>query len=151
MTYKELAVDQLDRAIDPLKRIRRSIPRSGWIRSIRTALGMTAAQLGRRLGITPQAVLDTEKREPLGDVTLTQLRKVADALECEVFYALVPRQSLATTVRERARKIATEEVNELSHTMALEDQQPDPAFKEKRVEAEIQRLLHEKKRSDLWR
>jgi hypothetical protein len=54
-------------------------------------------------------------------------------------------------VRERARKIATEEVEELSHSMALEDQQTDSAFKEKRVEAEIRRLLNEKKRSHLWR
>jgi predicted DNA-binding mobile mystery protein A len=112
---------------------------------------MTASQLGRRLGVTSQAVLDTEKRESTGDVTLTQLRKVADALECEVFYALVPRGTLAETVRERARKIATEEVEELSHSMALEDQQTDSAFKEKRVEAEIRRLLNEKKRSHLWR
>jgi predicted DNA-binding mobile mystery protein A len=151
MTYRELAADQLDRATDPLKQIRRAIPRAGWIRSIRTALGMTAAQLGRRLGVTAQAVLDTEKRESTGDVTLTQLRKVADALDCELFYALVPRVSLATTVRERARKIATEEIEELSHSMALEDQQTDSAYKEKRVEAEIQRLLHERKRSNLWR
>ncbi len=112
---------------------------------------MTASQLGRRLGVTSQAVLDTEKRESTGDVTLTQLRKVADALECEVFYALVPRGTLAETVRERARKIATEEVEELSHSMALEDQQTDSAFKERRIEAEIQRLLHEKNRSHLWR
>lgn len=151
MAYRELAVDQLDRATHPLKQFTRSIPRTGWVRSIRTALGMTAAQLGRRLGVTPQAVLDTEKREATGDVTLTQLRKVADALECELFYAFVPRGSLAETVRDRARTIAIEEVAELSHSMALEDQQPDSAFKEKRIEAEIQRLLHEKKWSNLWR
>lgn len=151
MPYRDLAVDQMDRATDPLRQIARSIPRSGWIRSIRNALGMTAAQLGRRLGVTPQAVLDTEKREASGDVTLTQLRKTADALDCELFYALIPRRSLAETVRERARMVAIEEVEELSHSMALEDQQTDSSFKEKRVEAEMQRLLHEKRRSSLWR
>jgi len=151
MPYRDLAVDQLDRATDPLRRIARSVPRSGWVRSIRYALGMTAAQLGRRLGVTPQAVLDTEKREASGDVTLTQLRKTADALDCELFYALIPRGSLAEMVRERARKVAIEEVEELSHSMALENQQTDSSFKEKRVEAEMQRLLHEKRRSSLWR
>ena len=151
MAYKALAVDQLDRAIGPLKAIPRAIPRAGWLRAIRTALGMTAAQLGERLGVTFQAVLDTEKREPAGEVTLAQLRKVAEALNCDLYYALVPRVPFAEMVHERARKIANEEIEDLSHSMALEDQATDPAAKEKRIEAEIQRLLQGRRWSHLWR
>jgi predicted DNA-binding mobile mystery protein A len=60
-------------------------PKHGWIRTIRMALGMTSAQLGKRLGMTAQGAADLENRERDGTVTLGSLRKAADALECDLF------------------------------------------------------------------
>jgi len=149
MTFRKLALEQLDRAIEPLRATPRAIPRTGWIRAIRNALGMTTTQLGKRLGLTSQAILDSEKREAAGDVTLTHLRKLGDALNCDVYYALIPRVPLATTVEDRAREIVARDVEELSHSMALEDQQTEATLKEKRIQAGVHRLL-QGRWSQLW-
>ena len=41
-------------------------PPKGWIRAIRDALGMSGAQLGRRIGVKAQSVADIEKSEASG-------------------------------------------------------------------------------------
>jgi predicted DNA-binding mobile mystery protein A len=121
--FRELQRSQLDAKLaDPGLRALRP-PRSGWIRAIRSALGMSAAQLGRRLNMTRQGVTDLEKREAAQTVSLASLRKVADALECDLVMALVPRDSLENAVRQRARRKALEERNRLVHTMRLERQE----------------------------
>ena len=151
MTLHELAIEQIDRTVDPLRSISRSIPRTGWVRAIRTTIGMTSAQLGKRLGVTPQSILDAEKREAAGDITLTQLRKIGEALNCEFYYALVPRVPLSKTVEDRARQIVTRDAEELTHTMALEDQKTGRALTEKQIESAVHRLLSGRRWSELWR
>ena len=86
-------------------------------------LGMSAEQLGRCLNMTRQVVIDLEKREAAQAVSLASLRKAADALECDVVMALVPRDSLENAVRQQARRKALEERNRLVHTMRLEGQE----------------------------
>ena len=97
-------------------------PKRGWIRAIRTALGMSSAQLGKRLGMSSQGALDLERREARGTITVASLRKAAEALNCELVVALVPRTSLEETVREHARTRAAGERNRVVHTMRLEAQ-----------------------------
>ena len=84
---------------------------------------MSAEQLGRRLNMTRQGVRDLEKREAAQTVSLASLRKAADALECDVVMALIPRDSLENAVRQQARRKALEECNRLVHTMRLERQE----------------------------
>ena len=151
MTLRELAIEQLDRATAPLRSTSRSIPKTGWVRAIRTAIGMTSAQLGHRLGVTMQSLLESEKREATGDITLTQLRKIGEALNCDLYYVLVPRAPLSDMVKDRARQLATRDAEELAHSMALEDQQTDRALKERQIESAVQRLLSGRRWSELWR
>ncbi|MBK8425272.1 MAG: helix-turn-helix domain-containing protein [Lewinellaceae bacterium] len=67
------------------------LPGEGWIYSIRTALGMSLKQLGRRLKMTPQGIKDIERREKDGSLTLQRLREVAAALDMQLVYGLVLR------------------------------------------------------------
>ena len=83
---------------------------------------MSREDLARRLSISRQAVLKIERAEVDGAVTLAKLREVADALGCDVYYALVPRQSLEDIVGARARALAEQQVSRVEHTMRLEDQ-----------------------------
>lgn len=122
--FLELQRKQLDAQLSSggtLRSIRR--PRTGWIRTIRTALGMSAVQLGRRLGMTRQGVTALEKAETAETITLATLRKVAHALECDLVVALVPNETLEKTVRQQAQRKATEERNRVVHTMRLEAQE----------------------------
>ena len=98
------------------------VPPKGWIRAIRDALGMTAEQLGRRIGIRQQSVIDIEASEARGTIQLKTLRRAAEALDCQLVYALVPRDTLAGRVDRRAVELAERQLGFVEHSMRLEDQ-----------------------------
>jgi predicted DNA-binding mobile mystery protein A len=123
-------------------------PSAGWIRAIREALGMPRDELARRLKITKQGVAKLEASEADGTIGLDTLRRAAEALDCTVVYALVPRTSLETIVDERAREVAVREVAAVEHTMLLEDQSADAADSERLVDELAGRL---KESARLWR
>lgn len=113
-------------------------PRRGWIRAVRTALGMTLEQLGQRLGIDRSSVLRVENSESSGRIQLDTLRRAAAALDCELHYVLVPRVPLQERVRERRAEIARARVARTAHTMGLENQHDpdDPLAAQLRRQAE---------------
>ncbi len=67
-------------------------PASGWIRAVRDALGLTLSDVAQRLKVTPPAVRSFEQAEAEDRITLGSLRRTADAMNCDLIYALVPRQ-----------------------------------------------------------
>ena len=120
------------------------------MRAIRQALGITTRQLATSVGVTQAAIVDTERTEAKGDITLATLQRYAAALDCELSYALVPKRPLQEMVEERADRIARDQVSRVRHSMALEDQQTSKEYVEREV-AEQKRKLLEGKRSRLWR
>ena len=122
-------------------------PPRGWIRAIRDALGMSALQLGTRLGVKQQSVLDVEKSEVSGTLQLKTLRKVAEALDCTLVYALVPNSSLEDAVQTRAREIARKELARVGHTMDLEAQGLSQAERDAQIDDYVREHLRER---DLW-
>ena len=97
-------------------------PRHGWIRAIRTALNMSASDLAVRLKLTPSTVTRMELGETEGTIQLSTLKKAAEALNCDLVYALIPRESLANSVRSQASKKASKTLGPIAHTMNLENQ-----------------------------
>jgi predicted DNA-binding mobile mystery protein A len=113
----------LDRRLAELGRPARfAMPTAGWLRAIREALGMSAPVLARRLGITAQAVHAMESSEAEGRIRLDTLRKAADAMDCVLIYAVVPRTSLQEVVEAQAERVAHAQVRAAATSMALEDQ-----------------------------
>ena len=98
-------------------------PRDGWVRAIRESLGMSAEELGRRMGTVRTSVLRLETTEQDGKVRLDTLRRAADALGCDLVYALVPRRPLEEMVAAQARLKADAMFTAVGHYMLLEDQQ----------------------------
>lgn len=147
--YRALEQKQLDAKLARVSNLR-SIepPRTGWIKSVRQALGMTAAQLAKRLGTSPQSVLALEKREVAGTITLETLKKVARALDCEVHVVFTSRHGTEQTVYERAMNKAREERNEIVHTMGLEAQ--STGVREALDLAKIAESWRTKRRARLW-
>ena len=84
---------------------------TGWIKEIRLALGMSAAQLARRLKVRQSTVAKLEKSEAEETISLQSLRKAAEALDCTLVYAFVPRTSLEACVQAQARLRAKEILN----------------------------------------
>ena len=97
-------------------------PRLGWIRGVRDALGMSAADLAARMGISGASVRSLEEKEGTGGIRLSSLRRAAEAMDCTLVYAFVPNESLSHTVEQQARRVLEQQMGRLRQTMALEDQ-----------------------------
>jgi predicted DNA-binding mobile mystery protein A len=113
-------LDQRFSAFRPLSASQR--PSKGWVRAIRTALGMTTAQFARRLGMAQPSLIELEKSEASNTITLRTLERAAEALGCRVVYALIPEEPLTETVRKRALSLAERKLASVNQTMRLEDQ-----------------------------
>ncbi len=141
---------QLDKRLDSLRISDRfSRPPRGWIKAIRESLGMTTVQLARRIGVSQSRVVDIEKAETRGSITLGSLERAARALDCDVVYALVPRQPLQAMVEERVSRLAETRMKTARHTMVLEGQSVYDADEQNQVE-KLRRELVEKSGSALW-
>ena len=97
-----------------------SRPRIGWIASVRQALGMSKTQLAKRIDITRPSLDELESNELKETITLASMRKVADALGCDVQYILVPRKPLEQMIAERAKKKASTKLGRVNQSQALE-------------------------------
>jgi predicted DNA-binding mobile mystery protein A len=147
---RQLRRNQLDNALSQWRQARLPArPATGWVKAIRQALGMSSLALARRLAVTDSAVRKFEQAERKDAITLGTLRKVAAALDCELQYALVPRQPLNDTLQAQAGLRAKQQVLTVSKSMALEDQAVDPAFAAAQIEAVTQALLA-KSGKGLW-
>lgn len=98
------------------------VPKQGWIKSIREALGMSAADLGDRLGIARQSVLTLEESESEGKARMDSLKRAAEAMDCSFVYAFIPNSSLENILHRQIEKVVAEKVKKVSYSMKLEDQ-----------------------------
>ena len=148
---KRLLIIQLDKKIAHfIEAKNQPQPGEGWIYSIRTALGMSLKQLGKRLKITPQGIKDIERREKDGSLTLQRLRDVAAALDMQFVYGLVPKeQTLDKMIEKRARELAQEIVLKTSHTMHLENQGLDENAIKEAINDRAEKIKKEMPK-DLW-
>ena len=120
---RRLEVGRLDEYFQTLKAesgFSRQTPPRGWIRAIRDALGMSAAQLATRLGVSRGALYKLEEREASRSIALKQLDRAANAMDCDVFYAIVPRDTLEQSIRDQSRRKAETQLYEANLSMGLE-------------------------------
>lgn len=148
--FDELSVRQLDEALAAFQGLgSRPVPRGGWIRTIREALGMSARQLGARAGKSKTTVLSTERNEVRKTVQLDSLQNLADALNCDLVYAIVPRTSLRKELDRRAHEIAAETMGRVSAPTELEAQCVSEEEWARRIDALAEEILCGRKR-DFW-
>lgn len=149
--FNHLRLEQLQDAVTAYRPLlTKRAPSRGWLKEIREAIGRTERQQAARLEISGSALHKSEQSEAEERITLGQLRKLADGLDCELVYALVPRKPLTEVVQNRAMQLAKEEVFGVAHTMSLEDQRPTDERIQKQVVRRTEELLRGKW-SNLWR
>jgi predicted DNA-binding mobile mystery protein A len=145
MNAKELRLAQMDAVLqDAASHPLPPRPPAGWLRAIREALGMTSGVLAERLGVTASGARKLEQAEAIDAITLGTLRRVADALDCDLQYALVPRRPLREMRWQQALQLAQQWQQRAGRTMELEAQpvaSPSAAANE-RLEAMAQEILH---------
>jgi predicted DNA-binding mobile mystery protein A len=136
MRNLSLQIQQLNSKMLAFASLRKiAVPPTGWIKAIRTVIGMSMLQLGNRLSITKQSVQDMERREKNGSVTIRALREAAKALDMQLIYGFVPNDgSLEALIERKAKELATRIVLRTSNTMKLEDQENSKQRIEKAIE-----------------
>jgi predicted DNA-binding mobile mystery protein A len=139
--YREMRLRQLSHslaAFDEAKNQPR--PQRGWLRAVREALGITLEQVGKSMRTTRQRIKSFETAEAEDRITLASLRRVAEAMGCELVYGILPKSGTINELAEkRAREEATKRVLAVEHTMALEDQAAGDL--ERTIEDETKRIL----------
>ncbi len=145
MGKKSLQLQQLNskmRGFASLKQV--AIPPTGWIKAIRTAIGMSMQQLGNKLNVSKQGILDIEKREKDGSITIKSMKEIARALDMQLVYGFVPNDgSLDALIEKRATELATKIVLRTSNTMQLEDQRNTNKRIEKAIKERTEEIKNE--------
>ena len=142
---QHLILSQIDKKLQPYYLFQNaSMPPEGWISTLRNALNMSLRQLGEKMGISAQSVKALERNEKNGTITIKSLREVANALNMQVVYILLPQEgSLESMIENRARQLATEIVKRTSHSMKLEDQENSEERIQQAVEEKTKELKDE--------
>jgi len=148
---KKLLREQLDNKLSKLREFPvQGLTSIGWIKTIREALAMTSKDLASRVGVNQSRIIHMEQAEVDGNIKISTMKKIADALEMDFVYALVPRTSLNEMVREQAKKLALKKIERLDHTMRLEMQELSSEEKEKALKDMIDRILIDELK-DFWK
>lgn len=151
MSKKSLQIQQLNGKMLVFASLQKiTPPPTGWVKAIRTAIGMSMLQLGNRLSITKQSVQDIERREKDGSITIKALKETAKALDMQLVYGFVPNDgSLEALIDRKAKELATHIVQRTSNTMKLEDQENTKQRIEKAIEERAAIIKNEMPKT-LW-
>jgi predicted DNA-binding mobile mystery protein A len=99
------------------------------------------------MGVAHQAIREYENSEIHETIKLETLRRIGEALDCQVIYALVPRTTLEETVDSQARRKATKRLARVSHHSRLEDQEIGVSDAAVQIEDMAKKLID---RRGLW-
>src|SRR6266481_7783061 len=115
-------------------------PPEGWLRTVRSALGMSGAEVAKKMGVTRARVTQAEHAELTGGVTLKSMQASAEAMGCRFVYAIIPPSGrIEDIISAQARKKAMTLVGTASKHMALENQ----ALSNDKLAQEVERLTRE--------
>jgi transcriptional regulator with XRE-family HTH domain len=104
---RERMLEMLDEATLPFRLSRKAGAEDGWLRAVRLAVGTTVEELASRLGVQQREIFRLELAERESRITLAALRRAAEAMDCELTYALTPRVGTLGEMAA-ARRIARE-------------------------------------------
>ncbi len=100
------------------------------------------------MGVVHQAIREFESGEVQETIKLETLRRIGEALDCQLVYALIPRTSLEEAVKAQARRKAKNRLKRVSHHSRLEDQEVGAENTEIQIEDISKELID---RRGLWK
>ncbi len=144
--FQKLQLEALDKKIQKIRF--QTKPKNGWARTIRSSLMMSLPVVANKFEVSPQAIFQMEQGEIDETISLKTLRRLAEALDCELHYALIPHQkSLKKTIQKRAISKAKQMVGDVDKTMSLENQRVKNSKKSVNI---LAKELAENLNSKLW-
>ncbi|MBU2020098.1 MAG: mobile mystery protein A [Bacteroidetes bacterium] len=151
MKKNKLQIEHLEKRIKPFIQAESvTRPKIGWIKTIRTTLGMSLEQLSKKLGRNKSSVARMEIRESNGGITIRTMEEVGRAMGMKLIYGFVPYDgSIEELIEKRAKNLATEIVMRTSGNMKLEDQENSPERIRKAIEERTKEIMEEMPKK-LW-
>ncbi len=149
MARKRLSITD-DMALSRLEgpSTRHSEPSPGdWIRMVRLALRMTQAELAERAHVSQPHLAGIERGRI--DPQVTTLKRIFEALSCDLVIEPRPIQPIKDVLRGRARSLALKRLKRSMGTMALEQQAPEPDVFRQLLEKRTDEILSDP-REKLW-
>ena len=144
MNIKKQLIKSYQKKFDDFKQISKEKPLQGWIKTIRELLGMTSIQFSKKLKVSQPRLAVIEKNEK--NLKLSTMEKIADELNCDFVYALVPRENVNDIIYNRAKQKALNIVTKVNNNMSLENQLSD----NKEVLEDTIEYLLSKKVTKIW-
>ena len=120
MDNKKILRRSYQKKFDVLKKAVIERPKQGWLKTIREFLGMTTTQLAKKIDVSQPRVINMEKNEQ--NIKISTMERIADALNCDFVYALVPRENIDDIIYNQAKKKALKIMNKVNKNMGLENQ-----------------------------
>jgi predicted DNA-binding mobile mystery protein A len=147
----KIRIEQVDRFLKRINVLKSTeYPKNGWIKYIRNAIGMTALQLAKRMKVSRRRITKIEEDELQDALTIKTLKAIANAMDCQFVYAILPKTTIKQTIEEQAKKIALQHMAEVSHHMNLEKQGVlDKKILELQLEALVKQYI-DKTPKHLW-
>jgi predicted DNA-binding mobile mystery protein A len=141
-SLKKLMLEQIQENLNEFMTLaKKPVPKDGWIRTIRTALGISSSWLAKQMGVNRSNIISLEQREKKGTVTLETLAQVAQAMNCKLVYCLVPLEPLQQQLEKQARGIAKKRIRSVNHSMKLEQQGLNPKQLQQQEDDLVSELL----------
>jgi len=118
-------------------------PPEGWLRTNRKALQMPAKLIMKNAGIKTSELYRIEKAELEGTLTINKLKETANAMGCDFYYAVVPKNKINYLIEAQARRHAVKLLRNASVHMQLENQATSPEQVELQIEKVTEQLIKE--------
>ncbi|MFT5758394.1 MAG: putative DNA-binding mobile mystery protein A [Alteromonadaceae bacterium] len=119
------------------------VPPEGWLRTNRKAFQMPAKLIMEKAGIKTSELYRIEKAELDGTLTINKLKETANAMNCDFYYAVVPRGDISSIIEDKARRHAVKILNSARVQMELEDQATSMEQVELQVDKVSEQLIKE--------
>lgn len=119
LKYRAITLKSLQETLSSLRVI---YPAKGWLLAVREGLGLSRLAVAKRLSMSASAIQSFEQSEARGTISIQSLRKLADALDCEVVIKLVPKEGRSFIDLAALHDPEIANLRAAEHSMSLEAQ-----------------------------
>ena len=92
---EKAAIARMMQGLNEARKVPR--PRGGWLQLFRKSMQLSAGEVARRMKVSRHQPLQFEKAEVRGSITLRSLRSMAEAMDCDLVYGLIPKKKVTVT------------------------------------------------------
>jgi len=150
MNLRTLRIQQIDQLLISAKGLGQNtnFPK-GFINTIRGAIGLTNRQLAKRLDVSISSVALSQKKEVSGTITIAQMQRYAEALNCYFKYSFVPKTPLTEVIQQQAEQLAQKRVEYIHRISVLDGKEVSNDF-QKQLIGKVKSNLLNGSWSRLW-